>query len=520
VPRIRDITIQFPAAGLVKSHGFQTQPPWSTPLSLNVWVIDPTTGRMRGGSRPPVDEIGDFGASAPYAWCPANFVDSGGTQREGIAITHAGGTNISLDGASWGVATERPEITINPGTTFASCAVYHPYLIQARGGGTVYQKLLNAATAENTLQFTVTNGSTVPTNCGIVLTHADRLWLMGKTDAPGRVYASAVGDPSDWDDTDPTEGGAWTNSGAEGGHIGDLISAGISHDNVNLLIGSPNSIYCVRGNPRVNGVKRVSHSVGPVMQNAWCKGIGPSGENHTYVVTKSGVNYIPAGDPMSVLPLSEKPLPNELLGINPGAGDRVCIGYDHRWRSLHICVDFASGSDVNYSYHIPTDSWWLNSYGSTWHLFPTFPKIQTADKSSMLLVNTGGEVHQFDRTNIGVGAELFDSYVWIGPIKLGGANEEGIVATLKASLAQSSGAANWQVYVGNSAEEAFNSTAAFTGTAWTYDAGPPARYLSYESHPRTAGAYAYLKVYDADNARFLVEEILMGVQAARGRRRI
>jgi hypothetical protein len=513
---LRSISIKFPLAGINRAQSFTDQLQWTTPDALNVWPIDPGTNRARGGARPPVKSVGTV-SNAPYHWCPASFIDAGGTTREGIAICSAGGTKTSIDAADWSAGTENPEITVDPGTTFATCAVYNGYLLQARAGSTVYQKILSAATAEGTLASIATAG-TVPTNCGIVLAHADRLWLMGKTDAPHRVYASAVGDLTDWDDTDNTIGGAWTNSGASGGQIGQAVTAALSHDDKLLLIGSANSVYGIRGNPRVGGVFAISNSLGPLMQNAWCKAPGPDGENNTYLVTKAGVQYIPANGPYTIKDLSQQPLPNELIGINPGAGDRVAIGYDHRFRVLNICVDPNSGSDANWTYHIPTNSWWKCSYGVTWHLFPTFPKIQTDDKSSGLMVTSAGEVYQYDRTNISGGShELFNSKVLLGPIRLGGANEKGMLRTLTAYLANNSGSLDWRLYGGDTAEEAYDKYVAATpdhnGDAFSREYG------NYTQYPNRTFAFVFIELYDQNNARWLIEELIGEVESA-GRRGI
>ncbi len=514
--KLRPISIRFPLAGLNRRLAFQEQPPWSTPAALNVWPIDPSTGRERGGARPPVKATGGDLANAPYHWCNVSFVDAGGTTRNGIAICHAGGTNTSIDAIDFSPGTENPEITINPATTFATCAQYFPYLIQARGGGTVYVKTLNAATAEATLASLT--GSTSPENCGIVIAHADRVWLMGQTTAPHRLYASAVGDPLDWDYSDPTPGGAWENSGAEGGQIGHAITAGLSLDDRILFVGSANSIYAVRGNPRVSGVFRVSTILGPLMQNAWCKAPGANDEENIYVVTKSGVFYIPGNGPYTLRALSSRPLPDELININPGASERVAIGYDPRFRILNVCVDLASGSDINYSYHIPTDSWWPCSYSPTWHLFPTFPAIQTADKSSGLMVSSGGVVYQYDRTNISGGShELFDSKVLLGPLRLGGnSNEKGMLVSLTAFLANGSGALDWRLYGGDTAEEAYDKYVAATpdyeGHAFSREYG------NYVQYPNRSFAFCYIEIYDQNNARWLIEEMVAEIESAGPRR--
>jgi hypothetical protein len=257
-----------------------------------------------------------------------------------------------------------------------------------------------------------------------------------------------------------------------------------------------------------------------LMQNAWCKAPGPDGENNTYLVTKAGVQYIPANGPYTIRDLSAKQIPNELINISPGVGDRVAIGYDHRFRMLNICVDPNSGSSVHYSYHIPSDSWWPCAYSHTWHLFPTFPRIQTDDKSSGLLVNDTGSVYQFDRTNISGGShELFDSRILLGPLRLGGnANEKGCLKSLTAMLANNSGTLNWKLYGGDTAEEAYDkyvaATPSHTGDAFDREYG------NYTQYPANSmWAFVYIELYDQSNARWLVEE-LVGEVALAGRRRV
>ncbi len=48
----RNLTLQWPAAGLHKRAGYQSQPPFTTPDCLNVRLIETLEGRERGGSRP------------------------------------------------------------------------------------------------------------------------------------------------------------------------------------------------------------------------------------------------------------------------------------------------------------------------------------------------------------------------------------------------------------------------------------------------------------------------------------
>lgn len=508
----RTITIEFPLGGLERSTAYQWQKPYTTALCLNVFPVDPATNRLRGGVRPVLKQLSSGGA--PYHWTKVSYLDT--TVKEGILICNANGTYSTLDGVT---LTER--IATNPASTFASCAYYN---------GMVYQASSTAATRQATAlggsegNLANTGGGTAPTNCGLVWVHQDRLALAGDSSNPHQMYMSAVGDATNWDYADVTTGGAWTNTGSEGGQLGDSVVAAINHNQNVSLIGSLRSIYAVVGNPRVGGTRRVSTSIGPLSNNAWCKGLDDSGANHTYMMTYDGLYVIPAGDYSSPAGISRKKIPNELIGVNPAAGDKCAIGFDSQWKGIYVTVDPNSGSDVNYFYHIPTDSWWPLELPITPHVYATFPAVQSASTSAILPIGSGGSLRQFNNgvnqgASDGLGGfyENFDSYVLIGPVKLSDPSGEGIIYSCSAALAKDSEDVNWSVYVGDSAEQAYrkaeadtsNTAADFSGAKWTYSTS---QYWNGVQNPRVRGNAAYVKVYDVSNERWQLEQIVMEIE--------
>lgn len=515
--------IPFPQLGQDRSTPYDQQKPGTTPLCLNVLGLDPSTDRYRGGVRPVFKSLGSVGG-APYNWCKVSYLDGSTVTQTGIAVTYASGTRISLTGADWGTP---PAIAVNPGTNFSSCAIYQKYLVQARGGSTAYTKELPAG-ADTVLTATA---GTAPTKCGIVVTHADRLWLMGDTDNPHLVYASAVGDMFDWDYADPTEGGAFTTSGPEGGIITGPVIAAISHDDNYLFIGCNDSIYASNGNPKGGGLTRIHDSLGPLTNRAWCKGEGPNGSSDTYLLTRAGFGVIRQGS-LQFENLSDGPNIRDLKGLNPGTpssvgnvtGDEVVVGYDSRFKLVLIFVNPSSGSDYGYAYDVRTGAFWPITFSSTISLIPTMPKLQTAQRSTGLPITSGGSLYQLDSAESqGAGNEDFDSYILI-PIPLSDPGGEGIFHTIAAALAQGSENVNWSVYVGDSAEQAYrkaeadatNTAADYTGSQWSYSS---TRYWNYTSHPRVRGNFAYLKLYDVSNERWLIEQIVAEVVQG-GRRRV
>lgn len=155
------------------------------------------------------------------------------------------------------------------------------------------------------------------------------------------------------------------------------------------------------------------------------------------------------------------------------------------------------------------------SFGTMPTLAATFPKVLTDNKSSIVTFS-GSSVDQFKRDPEGGDvAESRDSQIWI-QVPIAGLDQEGILHSIVATLAKDSANVNWAIHVGDSAEQAFNSTAAFTGTQWSYAAY---RYLNYTHYPRVRGAYCYVKVSDVSNNRWLLEQITADVVSC-GQRRV
>src|SRR5574338_614582 len=105
--------VPFPAGGLDRSGAYNQSKPQTTPLALNVWNLDPSTDRYRGGVRPVLKSLGSVGG-APYNWCKATYLDGSTVPQSGIAVTYASGTRISLTGADWGTP---PRITTATNST-------------------------------------------------------------------------------------------------------------------------------------------------------------------------------------------------------------------------------------------------------------------------------------------------------------------------------------------------------------------------------------------------------------------
>ena len=500
----RPLTVTFPSGGVSKRYGYHKQAPFTTPSANNVWPTDWDTGRERGGVRPGLTTFGSGFSGTPYNWCEANWV--GNTS---VAVTTSDGTRVySNSTGNWNLL-----LTTAPGTDFSSCTVYLQKLYQARASGTCLYIALTASPGSGTV-LSNAGGGTAPTNCGLVVAWGDRLCLAGDTTDPQIIYMSAVGDPTDWDYSSTDDSGAWANSGSTAGKIGENITSLIPHNQDCLLVGGTDSIYAIRGNPRLSSVPvySLSATVGPLMQSAWCK----TGNDYTMMMTRDGLYSMRPGCGEPPTSVSRENLPDDLTAIDPGSGDRCAIGYDARWRGVHIYVNRNSGTDTHWFYDLQSKGFWPMSFDTagTMNLAVNFKKKSTATKSALIALSAAGSAYQFDTGS----TEEVDSHLYYGPIAIGSPHTEGIVSEITAVLSEDSEPVAWELYAGDSPQQAFNlADPTFVGNNWTVQG------LNYIQNPLVRGSALYIKAIGvedgAGNGCWSIEEIPMVVRQA-GRRRV
>jgi hypothetical protein len=496
----RSLSLRFPVGGVVRRAAFEAQAPFTTPDALNVWPTQWESGRERGGSRPGLTATGGNLGNTPYNWCTATWAVTGGGVRREIAVTHAGGTSVSNGAGVWST-----HISTAPGSPISSCAVFDGYLFQARSGGTLlHNKLTNSAGAGSTI---TPDAGTVPTKCGLVVAWGDRLILAGNYDDPYGVYGSRVGVNGwkDWDYSAVDQSAAWSLTGPEGGLISDPVTSLIPHNRDCLLIGCTDSLYVLRGSPTAGGQAYVlSYEVGPLTQSAWCR----TGNDYVMMLTRDGLYSMAPGCGDPPVSVSREKLPAELSSITPESNDHVALGYDHRWRGIHIYVAPNSGSPSYWFYDLQSGGFWPMSFGVGLRLCPSLRRAATSTKSAILPIASTGALYQFDVDS----TESFQSYYVVGPVKLGGAHGSGNVMELRAVLAEDSDPVSWGIRTGMSPQEAYAAPESFTGRDWSVPGLNPAQ------HPRVGGNAAYVMLEGSGSQRISVDELTMLTRET-GRRR-
>jgi hypothetical protein len=231
---------------------------------------------------------------------------------------------------------------------------------------------------------------------------------------------------------------------SEAGEVGEDVVALIPHKDAFLLGFTSSETWIHQGNP-FGPRRNVSRDVGIVGADAWCK-------NHdtVYFLSSHGLYSIGA-DGGGLTPLSEDRVPEDLTNVD----DSDCtLTYNHADRGVYIHLS----SGVSWFYDTAREGFW-----------------------------------PFD-------ADTTDSYVLIGPLRIGGPNQRGMIQTLHGVMAAGSASVRWRIVPGDTAEEANDNgkaaiTAALAGNDFEQYYAASGAWNAGRSHtawPRVRTAWAVI----------------------------
>ncbi len=257
---------------------------------------------------------------------------------------------------------------------------------------------------------------------------------------------------------------------SEAGEVGEDVVALIPHKDMYLHGFAAGETWIQQGDSYTGTRRCVSREVGIIGADAWCV-------NHdtVYFLSSHGL-YSVGADGSGLKALSEDKIPEDLTGVE----DSGCtLTYNHADRGVYIHMT----SGVSWFYDVERDQFW-----------------------------------PFD-------SDSSNSHVLIGPLRIGGPNQLGLVQTLHCVTAPDSVAVTWRLIVGDSAEEASaNGKSAIeayeAGTAYDqYVAaiGALEAGRSQASWPRTRGAWAV--VWLCSSATWAYERVILEVLSPFGRHR-
>jgi hypothetical protein len=507
MPSPQPTRLPFPVGGVVRGVALADQPQQTTPHALNVWPSQPSSGRLRGGTRPSLVALG-AGPGTPYHWCDLAWKGSQTGQstfvNRGIAVVGANGTYTTTNG-TW---TNR--IATDPGGDFASVAAFQQTLFQASHTlQRIYYYDMAAGTSGD-LTTDATAG-TPPEYAGVICANGGRLWVAGIKNEPHVVRGCKIGDFLDWDDSSPAGSSAFSTTGSGNSTIGEAVCVLHAHNHDCTLVGGPTSLYVARGNPSgtSGNIYVISRGMGPISMAA-ITSAGDGVNGGSYMLTQMGPYVVPPGCGEGMQPLGLPNIPDELVGVNPANGDYAAVGYDQRWRMVHFYVVWASGEKAYWCYQIESKSWWQISTSLTLRLAAQLPGIGSADVATVVPMTSGGQAYKFDRSSTGESIDSDFDYL----IPLAGPGDEGLLTSLNIELAEDSSDVDYAVYPGASLQQAANATTPLVTGKFDRQG------LNIIRRCRIRGSAARVNLSASGNDRLSIESLLPQIAVVSARRSV
>jgi len=547
------VELTFPVGGIARRFAVQRQAPFTCFDALNVFPDDPFLERERGGSRPPLKSLTTAGSGAVRLMKEFGYVD-GSQVRHQVIMAVGGGALYKIENdASSSVGTG-----VETDKYITGCAINGKFYV---AGDTSTRAILVYDPVASTFGTITTSGGVVPTGVRTIERWRDRLVAVSEND-PWVLRMSKQGDPTNWDYGGSGSDRAVYLSATEAGDLGQPVVALIPRNDSVLIIATTVGFWELRGDPTIGGrLYPLNEELAILGPHSWCH--DPDG--NLFVMTNDGLYVKPPGHGSPFHSLSREKLPKDFANIDRD-DYTVSLCYDKKLRGLMVFITEESASDsainpnfcgtmnqgsdppagfsllvthffVDVKNSLGGDS--VNRSAGFWPISlqasnePTFAMSVNGYKSDQgsLYGTKSGKVLHFERgatsstmpggdiTRVKQGAAsgavegLFESYVVMGPIVLGGVNGSGIFESLIGTLPKDSGDVEFDLYVGDDAETAILQTSAnFSGT-WSREG------LSYREHPRLRGRYAWVVLRGASDDAWSFESADV-VRSSGGRARV
>ncbi len=450
-PPVKTFPLRWPGMGLIRRQSHErdySAVDYPTPWAVNCRLEDPIARRLRGGSRRGLTKLMDDPAGTSIADIQPLQISSTTETKEVLIVLVDGTIGVLSDGTlSFPVAALKDEsgnyivteaggkIMLStadaPAAAFLVTGQQHAYAISSSQIAKLDPKtgLVTDLTA---------SAGSLPTGCTLGAVYRDRLALAG---CDNGLYLSRQGDFTDWDygadDQDTGRAMIFQLSGAS--EVGDLPTALVPCDDGHLLAATSQSLWIIRGDPVAGGgLQNVSRHVGILGNRAWCMT-----DRQIVFMADDGLYHV-SQDGSDLLPLSREKIPEELLGIDPTT-TTVILGYDHDTRAVHIYLTTADGGDVHWLYEEEKGLFWPMMVQDD-HA----PVAVCEYDGQLLLAGTDGYIRYVGGTTDDDTA--ISSHVLIGPLRIGGQVEFGLLHALYGIIGAGSGDVTWRIIVGDTAE--------------------------------------------------------------------
>lgn len=458
------LALPFPIRGLDETTAKRDQPPNTTREVVNMRPFDPFSGRARGGQRGGISKFNETQVSGANRIQDLNHITTVSTaaaSQSQMSIRSMTGVVI-CDGDVYTFTSTGMTLATNGSNAFNASA---PVIFSSQLFGKLYiadgtnYKYYDAAT--NTVSSWTATAGTLPINGSdtprLIEVWRGRVVMSGIKSDPHNWFMSAQADAHDWDyNPDPvveTQAVAGNNSPA--GLIGEPITAIIPFSEDVLLFGSDHSLWQMDGDPAAGGrIVRLSGITGVAWGRAWCT--DPNGVLY-FFGSRGGVYRLSGGQ--SLERISAKRIDARLSRVNLNTS-LVRMAWNDAEMGVHVFVTPLSSIPAeHYFYDARTDSWWVDQFANVSHSPVSVHSFDgdNPDDRVLLLGGQDGYIRRWTQTGLTDDGTAVESSIMLGPLQPTG-DEEGLpflLTELQATLAEASGTVTCDVYVGDSAEDAF-----------------------------------------------------------------
>jgi len=460
----RALSLKFPKGGVSRRLSYRdTQRPFTTPWSYNIWGEGQVENRERGGTRPGLEKFNanQFSGTITGIYS-ARFIDAAGAHQNHIYVIDDGTLSIVENDGTVSTVTsvllweDGVEIfwedgqTIDfdstvsssvPGTEASgfSMAMYGNKLYIADSVLKRYDPLTGI------VETIVASAGTIPTDQPIVAAYRDRIILGGEDHI---WYASRMGDPTDWSLADEMTDQARAIAGqaAVAGGLSGVIKGIIPHLDRFLVIGTTSSLHVMQGDPSTGALTSISDTIGIMARNAWAK----SPEGLLAFLSKDGVYLWPIGSSSYPTRFSEERVPEQLREIDPDT-ITISMAYDAIYRGFHLYLKPAAGDGTHWWLDVESKAIWPILLQTT-HQPDAIATHYTEDALPLVILGCDdGYLRNYDNDVTDDDGSDIENHVILGPFRMAGNDTvDAMLTELQGSL---SGTATWRVFAGKNAED-------------------------------------------------------------------
>lgn len=355
----------------------------------------------------------------------------------------------------------------------------------------------------------------IPDNCRLTASYRGR-WVVARNDTePFNIFASAVGDPTDWDFSPSvaTVTQAFGGANQETTRNPDVVNAlAPFYDDV-LLVGGNNSITQYRGDLSDLGqIDYFTDVTGMAFGSSWA--LSPEGLMY-FFGSRGGVWVMsPRSDGRTQPPieLTRDTIAEQLRDVDLSQRAPHLV-WDVQFQGLHVYLTPLSSSPDTSTEHwwfdVRTKSWWPITFGAT-SLHPYCAGILdglTPTDRVVAIGSNDGYLRVYDPATQDDDGTAIDSSVTIGPLPRVEFDTELRISSLQAVLGSSGTGCTYKLYASDTPVQPASHVA--TGT---FTVGNASRVAA-----RARGAYIWIELSSTTGSWAL--ESLMADMHAAGRRR-